>query len=45
MALTEAQAAATGARPADNELLRLFRRRGPARHARRAGPPITFGQT
>jgi hypothetical protein len=45
MALTEAQAAASGARHADNELLRLTRRRGPARHARRAMPPIAFGQT
>jgi len=45
MALTEAQAAAIGARPADNELLPLIHRRGPARHAMRAGPPITFGQT
>ena len=45
MALTEAQAATSGARHADNELLRLTRQHGPTRHARRAGPPIAFGQT
>jgi len=45
MTRTEAKAAASGAGHADNEPLRLIGRRSPARHAKRAGPPVDFGQT
>ena len=45
MTLTETKTAAYGIGHADNEPLRLIRRRSPARHATRAGPPVDFGQT